>query len=183
MSWKCPDCEAEIETLKYNVATTGVEYGEAGLSSIKQDPEDIIDDHDFQDSGDSNWDGSPDYECPECGIGIDLVDLIWITDESDEEETSSTKENDEETEHEIIHPKVSIQSVDWPKNASDTSIICKNCFYMFVTGSQNNSNDNEIFCQCPKCNETNSSTEFIKLLNEGYYSKKKHVNTNKLKTK
>jgi len=176
MPWKCPECEAEITYLKYSVTTTGTEYGSADLDDENQSHGDRIIEHSCDDSDGGEWDGSPDYSCPECDTGLSEDDVVWEDEEEEDEEECSSgpkKEVDEETLHNIITPSKPIISKDNPKDASTTSIICKKCFHLFVRGKDDIYG--EEFCECPKCGESNSTTEFQKLLKEGYYSIKKHA--------
>jgi len=179
MPWKCPKCEAEIDQLSYSVATNGTEYGTAQLDDENKEGRDRICDHDFDESGDSDWDGNPEYTCRECDTEINIDDLIWFDSEEEIEKEEKEKKEDEEVLHSIIKPEKEIISKDNIKDASQSSIICKNCRHMFVASESYQ----EEFYDCPKCGITNSTEEFKKLLKEGYYSQKKKDDTNKQKIK
>ena len=176
--WKCPECEHEIEHLQYHVNTQSSEYGTADLSDTKQERGDIVCDYNSDDYGDSDWDGSPEYTCPECDNDVSLSDLIWVNEDDDEEEKPKVKKEPEpeETLHKIIRPERDIIKSDLPKSTEE-SIICKNkkCLHVFVieeTGTYqrryNNENDDEIF-ECPKCSTSITLEEYKKLLNSNYY--------------
>jgi len=73
--WKCRDCNEEIDHLIYTVPVSTTEYGSAYLddrnSKIKEITAttrmgDIIDDYNYDDRGDAEWDGDITYNCPEC---------------------------------------------------------------------------------------------------------------------
>ena len=69
---RCPECQRLIDHLCYAVDLR--EYGSCNF-----------DGGDFN-FNDSNYNGSPDYSCPECGDMIDLDDLIDPDEEEDGEE-------------------------------------------------------------------------------------------------
>ena len=173
--WKCPECDEEIDNLKYDVDTNSSEYGTASLSDTKQTHRhDIIEDHESDDYGDSEWSGDANYRCPECDEDINPGDLIWVGDneEDDEEKPKIKKEPElEETLHKIISPTKNIIKNDLPKTTED-SIICKNpkCRHVFIinTGTYHGNDDDEIF-ECPRCATSNTIGEYKQLLNNGYY--------------
>lgn len=184
MPWKCPECHATISELNYEVSTSSSELGTATI-----DPDhittgyisDIIIEHDYDETGNTDWNGDPTYTCTECDNRIRPTELIWFDEcddddliDEDNENCSKPKENtEEESTHDIIKPKEDIFSTDHAKDASKTNIICKNCFHLFVTSkSEENSWDEDEpgFYECPKCNELNSKKEFCTLLKDGYFS-------------
>jgi uncharacterized protein YbaR (Trm112 family) len=171
--WKCPNCNNEIESLQYHVNTQSSEYGTAELSEKKQERGDIVTDYNSDDYGDSDWDGSPEYTCPECDNDVSLNELIWV-DEDDEEENNKPKPEPEpeETLHKIILPENNIIKSDLPRQAED-SIICKNCRHIFVIEETyrpgyGREKDEEIF-ECPKCSTSTTLDEYKKLLTNGYF--------------
>lgn len=180
--WKCPHCEEEIDSLSYSVATTSYEYGSASLAGCKRedyisDPNhtwmhwEMITDHSSDDYGDTNWDGDCEYRCPECDNEISDIDsLIWIGI-SEQIELKKEKEP-EETLHKIIPPKNYIVKDEISKDATESSIICKHCFHIFVHDIERRyrEKDEKDFCECPKCGEQNSPQEFKELLAKGFFS-------------
>lgn len=178
--WKCPNCNHELERLDYHVNTQSSEYGTADLSDTKQIRGDIVVDYNSDDYGDNEWDGSPEYTCPECDNDVSLSDLIWVNDDDEEEEEKpKLPPEPEETLHKIIKPSKDIIKTDMPKSTED-SIICKNkkCLHVFVIEEsdtyqrrRNNIDDDELF-ECPKCSTSITLEEYKKLLNSGYYCSK-----------
>jgi hypothetical protein len=173
--WKCPECEHTIEYLQYHVNTTSSEYGTADLSDTNQEREDRITEFNSDDYGDNNWDGSPEYRCPECDSDVSLNELIWINEDDDEEEDKPEPEPEpEETLHNIILPENNIIRTDIPKQA-DESIICKNkkCKHIFViekaTRYGYGLRDDEETFECPKCATSNTLAEYKELLLKGYF--------------
>ncbi|MFA7301789.1 MAG: hypothetical protein WC069_05785 [Candidatus Shapirobacteria bacterium] len=206
MSWKCPECNEPIEDLRYEVDTTSYEYGTAELNSrprpeqpqtrqingltLRVDYEVVVD-HNYDDTGDSNWDGDVKYECPECSATVNPNNLIWINDDDEEEdefeegyeeESEETKRKKkeieikkqilEETEHEIIRPKKHIILNQCDRISTDQSFICQNkeCRHVFVAEIKNEHSYGEFFVECPKCSTVNSSETYKKLLSEGYFN-------------
>lgn len=185
--WKCPRCLAPVEDLRYSVSTSGTEYGTAMLSDVNEE-DDRITDHEYSDTGDTNWEGDTDYECPHCDKSVDPSELIWIGGEDDvpAEPTPEKPPEPIEAGFEIIKPEKNIidndQDVD---NPIESSIICKGCFHILVTNQrdieqtryQNEHNsDNEFFVECNKCGSINSTVEFRELLKEGFFNQdKKHA--------
>ena len=186
MAWKCPVCEIEIDHLDYDVPTRNSEYGSAYLNNSKKKEEDLfyerITEHDYSDSGDSEWDGSPGYRCPECEDDISPNELIWIDTDKEEIEEKKKSEEPEETLHNIIKPQNSIIQKEISKDVSDSSIICKKCFHVFIhriEGGYFGAEDKQNFLECPNCGQTNSLEEFKELLEKGVFNK--HVTLKKNK--
>ena len=192
MPWKCPSCDEEINSLNYTVNTVGSEYGDATLSNSEPGPgrtnREIVVDHDYSDSGDNNWDGEPDYTCPECSDDIVPSTLIWIEPEEIEEEEKP--KNLEEESHNIIKPITNIirSNDSISRDLLDFTLICKKCNHIFVydAGEDHYRTDlDKQFYECPNCATQNSPSEFLTLLKEGFFNPKskthKHVrpNTNK----
>lgn len=178
MPWICPKCNAEIEELRYSVPITDVEYGTACLPDHGDvDDECEIIDHEYSDSSGSNWDGDPEYECQECDHTIDLSEIKWKNNIEDDEETIKKEKAEilEETTHTIIRPIKNIMNPEPPKTTNN-SICCKNCRHIMVL---NGDIYGEIFCECPICNEVNSTTEYISLVHSGFYNKEKNDNSRK----
>ena len=165
--WICPECDEEINHLRYNVNTSGWEGGSADLNDTQStNPHQIVVDYKCYDSGEE-WHGDPNYECPECDNQINLSDLIWKDKDKDEEPELINEP--EELEHEIITPQNYITTHrDLSNKTTDVSMICKQCFYVFATENQNGYNSEE-FHNCPDCGHLNSSTEFKKLLDNDYF--------------
>lgn len=175
--WICPECDAEIERLLYDVDTVSSEYGTADLSDEKEERRsEIVQDYNSDDYGDSEWSGSPNFRCPECDNDVDPVDLIWKGDNDEEDEDKPKPEPEpEETLHKIIVPKKNIFKSDLPKTTEDSSIICKNpkCRHVFIVdsdtyGYNHKTDDNETF-ECPRCSTSNTLEEYKKLLENGYF--------------
>ena len=181
MSWKCPHCEEEIETLDYSVPTSQTEYGTAYINDkekatpTEQNPDpyyERIVDHESGDNSDVEWDGSPEYSCPRCQRSINEDELIWFEDENTQKEKKKETEP-EESLHKIIKPENYIIKDEISKDFSESSIVCKNCFHMFVFETENSYSRNiEEIYNCPKCNEQNSLKEFRILLEKGFFNTK-----------
>jgi hypothetical protein len=177
--WICPECDAEIEKLCYDVSTNSSEYGTAYLTDEKKESRrDIVTDHESEDGGDTEWSDDPNYRCPECDNDIDPVNLIWKNDDEDEDEDDDKPKPEpepEETLHKIIVPKKNIMKTDLPKSTEDSSIICKNkkCLHVFIIntsrgGYYNNTDEGETF-DCPRCSTSNTLEEYKELLASGYF--------------
>ena len=170
--WKCPRCEVEIDHLEYSVDTSGREYGSADLSSDNQeDTSDIVVDHSYCDSGDSNWEGSCEYQCSECGEDVDPGDLIWINEEDDEDEEEDEEivipQEPEETGFKIITPEYDIIKREEPKDSSNSTIICKECKRPFCCDED--SYGGERFSECPNCGTSNTVKEYKELLLKDFF--------------
>ena len=193
-NWKCPGCQAPVDDLRYSVSTSGTEYGTAMLTDVNEE-DDRITDHEFSDTGDTNWEGdTAEYECPHCDRSIDPSELIWIGKGADESNVKPKEPEDEELSHKIIKPEEEIlDNSNRTDQAIESSIICSQCFHVIVCdkdelthgyrgyGRQRNNNEpDEFFIECTKCNHINSTIEFDKLLKEGYFNKKskKYANAN-----
>ena len=169
--WKCPKCKSTIDRLDYDVPTTNSEYGTAFLSKEKptdlEDSYQVVTDYDYNDTGDSNWDGDVNYRCSECEDNVEWEDLIWV----EEEEEENKPEEPEETKHKIITPQNNIiVNNNSNQNATISSIVCKNCQYLYVAegGDSNwsNSFSSNTTSECPKCGESNSTKEFRESLQD-----------------
>ncbi len=160
--WKCPNCENEVTSLDYTVNTTGSEYGRAILSNKKQEDIDaIVEDHDYSDNGDTEWDGSPNYRCPECDSDLDPTDLIW---EEENEETNPTQ--NQRTPEIEEKPRGKIEN-EWNKhfdkgnqkkdNMLEEGNFCPKCKYFFpkeyTTNRTYDTTETEE-ATCPNCNHT-----------------------------
>ena len=185
MPWKCPECKETIDEMYYEVSTTGYESGSCSLSKEKETERgDIIQDHDYGDSGNTEWDGDVIYKCQECDAEIDPTELIWTGDEDDEDEEEKPLEPPE-TLHKIIIPKSHIICEDEPKDSSNSSLICKECRYVFcVSGGKEdwNGGNQESFHECPKCGTSNTLKEYKELLAKNFFAIKTKQNGRK-KTK
>lgn len=176
--WICPECDAEIEKLSYDVSTNSSEYGTAYLDDEKKERRrDIVVEHESEDGGDTEWSDDPNYRCPECDNDIDPEDLIWKDEDEDEEDDDKPKPEPEpeETLHKIIVPKKNIMKTDLPKTTED-SIICKNkkCLHVFIidtssSGYNHHNDDDEETFDCPKCSTSNTLEEYRALLASGYF--------------
>lgn len=159
--WKCPHCETKLDQLKYSVGTVSTEYGDATLTDTRPESQtnrtDMVDDHNHCDDGDTDWDGSPNYECPECDREVGLNELVWFDDE-EESETSTTATIEE-------NPNTDTVKSDWKRvfmessnnfggqNANEDKImnnclICPRCAYFFAR-----SHGNDETAVCPECNK------------------------------
>lgn len=74
----------------------------------------------------------------------------------------------EEEKHNIIKPKNNIISEKdhTPKNASETSMICKNCEHVFIYEKKSSNEENEEFFECPNCATINSKADYMKKLKQ-----------------
>lgn len=74
--FECPECEELSDQVDYEVSTTGWESGN-GSPDIDTNGE-LRDwfDTEWGDSGDTDWDGSPTYKCPECEHEMNKADTI-----------------------------------------------------------------------------------------------------------
>ena len=166
MSWKCPNCEEEIETLDYDVGITATEYGTAYLNeekSTEENTRDIVVDWDSNDMGNTDSNGDYEYRCPECQEEINPDRLIWIEEEEEEEKKEIKKPEElEETKHNIIRPKTPI-IIECNINNNNSSMICKECSHIIIYDDMNYSDE---FPECPKCGTVNSIQEFRKKLSE-----------------
>lgn len=185
MSWKCPDCDNEIENLCYEVSTSGYEYGTADLSDTKKIATcDIVTDTNYDDSGDTEWSGDVEYKCPECDNYIDPEDLIWEDEDDDEDEEEGEKlpPEPEETKFKIIPPLYDIIDDDNPKDSSNSTIICKECNYIFCCngGKEDwNSGGESEFSECPKCGTSNTVKEYKELMLKDFFVLMNKPNDNK----
>jgi len=83
--WECPNCENEVCQLRYSRPVIGHEYGNFDLPSPGSNargramsPEDMDSLGDYEsDNEETNWDGSPEYECMECDRTLFLNELVW----------------------------------------------------------------------------------------------------------
>jgi hypothetical protein len=173
--WKCPNCNNEVDHLQYSVNTCSNEYGTADLSDKKEiGKRNIVCDYNSDDYGDSDWNGDPEYTCPECDDEIDPEDLIWENDnEENEEEKPKTEPEPEETLHKIITPLKNIIKTDLPKSIKG-SIICKNkkCLHIFVVEEEKYKclgDNDEVTFECPKCSTSMTHEEYENLLDNDYY--------------
>lgn len=190
--WKCPQCNCAIETLNYNVGISSHEYGTASLTDEKPKRNtryyDIAVEHNSDDQGDSNWEGSPNYSCPECDEEIEIKDLIWIGKEKKpcekckKEIKNCNCSEPEETKFKIILAKHIIIDDDKAKDSSSSTIICKKCKHIFVAfGGEKDwsekysygNKETEESCECPKCGTTNSIKEFQQLIKDNFFSQKR----------
>lgn len=168
--WKCPECNREITYLNYKVSTEGREYGRGDLRNRPETRSDgssfhPVQEHECEDSENGEWQGEPDYECPECDNEIVISELIW------EEENEEEDEENEETEPIKEIEKIGIEEnivteieIKWKEfiskeNKEDILMsygaICPKCKYFFTKENTNNyytnPKDEET---CPNCNET-----------------------------
>lgn len=168
--WKCPECHNQIDELKYNVSTVSSEYGTATLSDEKTDDRhERIVDHNCDDSGDTDWDGRPEYECPECDSQILISELEWI--DKEEIKIEELPQEPEETKYNIIMPLRNIINTEESKDTSDSSIICKICFHVFVCEESCDyyHKKNEELFECPNCNHSNTFKEYRELLKSNFF--------------
>ena len=183
--WKCPHCEIELEHgLNYSVSTRGSEYGTAYLRKNKPEHQvthNTITDWDIDDSGDTEWDGDPTFTCPECSEKIEIQELIWIN--KIEEKPTPPQEEFEEMDHIIIKPQNEITKESDTIELTDSIIICKKCFHNYISYRNERHYDNyeDIFCECPKCGEVNSTEEFKRLLKKEFFNNTKYDPTKKIK--
>ena len=171
MSWRCPECEEEIDHLRYEIPIQGTEWGTVSLANNKEiNRHDIIGDHECDDSN-SEWDGDDSYACPECDAGLLLKDLIWIGDEEDEEGADENEgiEENPKAEVKILWKKFRETTYDDMEDKMiETSHICPKCKYLFPKDikEENYRFDEETIKQrentiieCPKCRKTFTNKE------------------------
>lgn len=173
--WKCPHCEAKIDRLDYRVDTMGTEYGTADLTSRSNiEGSSRVTNHEYSDSGDTEWSGDVTYECSECNDELDLDDLIWVPEEETKIVKPKPEEEPIETTFNIIRPQNEIIKNEIAKDSRNSTLLCKECNYMFIGDNQNNSFNSDIL-DCPKCGVQNSIREFKELLEQGHFNIQKHV--------
>ena len=184
MSWRCPHCNDAITELKYNVNTIGYEYGAAELSDrFHTDESDIITDHNCQDSEGGDWDNnSPSYECPECSAETDAEALVWDEDDENNEEEEETPPpariripitpqiHLEEELHAIRGPEIQ-RDYDSDVLTIHSNIVCKNCKHPFIICiiPDNQYRETEEIVECTNCGQANTQSEFMKLLDNGFF--------------
>ena len=71
--FKCPECEAEIDTVKYSCYTSGKEWGTCYINDRGE-----FEDHECDDSETNDCDDY-EYECPECGHDLCESDFRDMT--------------------------------------------------------------------------------------------------------
>ena len=179
--WKCPECETEVTELYYSVPTNSSESGTASIDMTPRLNRDGIKraqviDYEYDSSGDSEWNGDPEFECRECNNNILLSELIWI--EGEEEKVPPKSDEPEETLHNIVSPVNRITMRPDFDRTLDSTLMCKNCSHLivFMSGERGNKDCKDIICECPKCGETTSEEEFKKLLNIGFFDIKEQKN-------
>jgi hypothetical protein len=180
MCWKCPECQAEIVHLNYDVNTTSSEYGRAYLRETEAIRETgsyrRVSDHDYSDTGDSDWDGDPTYKCPECDYEVELEGLIWVdeNDEENEDEEAKAPKEPTELDHAIIHPQNQIIKKEIGTDPISFTLLCKTCRNPLLCEKVFNTykSTNDGITEC-KCGTLNTQQEFLDLLGEGYFNKEK----------
>lgn len=187
----CPSCEKEITYLKFSVAVESYDYGTADLPNRKLksgESLNFIIDYNTDDSGDSNWNGNPEHECPHCENNIRLSELVWIEPEEKEEiiekeKPKPTPPEPEETLHKIIKPEIILnietESGFRNQNQDQTKIImiCKHCFYSFMYELKKKDNmfPEEESYECPRCSQTTTGKEYYNLLQKGFFKRKRKI--------
>lgn len=172
--WKCPNCEANIEYLNYDVDTR--ESGTANLTR-REMIDGRIEEHNIDDT---EWNGSVEYQCPECENCINPDNLIWNTGETTAPNPVIVKEPEEIPP--IVKPIQEIQiNYRGQEDQSKSTMICKHCFHVFIyrAGKARGwvDEDGEYF-DCPKCGLQNNKKEYLMLIETRYFN---HIKTIKLK--
>ena len=171
--WKCPSCENEIENLDYEVSAR--EWGYASLHDPNdENSEAEIDEHE---QSDSEWTDGVSYYCPECNEEVALSDLILVKTEQEKEKPK--KEELEEEKFKIIKPEIEIQVQRGNTDQTDSTMICKHCYYVFVY-STGKYGEAEEFTDCPNCGKQNNREEYKQLIKDRFFEQ---IKIKKLKKK
>lgn len=163
--WICPNCEEEIDSLDYSVEVR--EWGRAYLTNSDSNGEEEEADITDHEQDDSEWRGGVEYMCPECQNDVSLSELKPSKTEKEAEPDVSQLE---EERFNIIKPEKELQVSNrrYEQNETDLTMICKHCLYAFVYSS-GRYDEGEDFIDCPKCNQTNSRKEYMKLIESRHY--------------
>lgn len=142
MSYKCPNCEAEISHL--NVEQSGYQYGSYNIETQ---------DSDFSDS-EFDFDGDYYYKCPECNDEVDPNDLEECNEDNEDEED---EENSSKMVIEIKEPNIpnlftKNDNECWKRDIA----VCKKC------GQGYEFQDEEKEAECSKCGQALSKKSLIK---------------------
>jgi len=161
--WKCPECGAEISTMKYSAQTTGNEWGTISLPNKRREQDQIenYSDTNFDDSENTDW-GPYKYTCNECEEIVNLSNLIWV--EEEEEEKGEEEKEIEEEKHDIIYPKNNI--IEEQNGILEKMLICDVCKTTYPLSNYSNQHQ-----ECPKCGKIIKIEEFKRLLDKGFYNK------------
>ena len=173
MYWKCPSCGNEIENLDYEVRAR--EWGYASLSNPQnENSEARINEHE---QSDSEWTNDVDYYCPECNEEVALSDLVLVKTEQEKEKPK--KEELEEEKFKIIKPEIEIQVQRGNTDQTDSTMICKHCYYVFVYSTEKYGGPEE-FTDCPNCGKQNNREEYKQLIKNRFFEQ---IKIKKLKKK
>ena len=171
--WKCPSCENEIETLDYEVPAR--EWGSAYLS--EPDNENSEAEMNNHETSNSEWTDDVNYFCPECNEEVDLSDLILVKTEQEKEKPK--KEELEEEKFNIIKPEIEIQVQRRSTDQTDSTMICKHCYYVFVYFTEKYGKAEE-FTDCPNCGKQNNRKEYKQMIKDRFFEQ---IKIKKLKKK
>lgn len=172
--WICPNCEREIEYVEYSSECR--EWGSASLIESNENDEEA-ETCDYE-QNDSETTGDTTYSCPECSADISISDLRPAKTESEEEKTPK-KEELEEEKFDIIKPEIKIQVQERNTDQTDSTMICKHCYYVFVY-STGKYGGNEEFTDCPNCGKQNNREEYKQLIKDRFFEQ---IKIKKLKKK
>lgn len=137
MSYKCPNCEAEIESVDYE--KSGYEYGSYNPTTGEEN------------CHDTSFDGDCYYKCPECDEEIDPDDLEEWNEDDEEAECSD--------EHlaEIREPDIpNLFTKDDNDHYLKGITVCKHC------GQGYEFQDEEKEAECSKCGNSLSKKSLFK---------------------
>lgn len=98
----CPECEAVDDDVNYNVNTCSTEYGTACINVSSDGTKSEYVDYNSSDYGDSDWDGSPAFECNECNNEMDQQEMAAAF------HVFTITENDY---HEYLHNGLSLEDI------------------------------------------------------------------------
>lgn len=146
--YKCPECDAIIDYLKYAQDVT--EYGDYTLPEEPNNKDDAYEGN--YDSNDSSGGDNTTYNCPECDCEICLSDLI-IVDDNDEEvgNNDKTKKKNEDNTKVIAPSSSHAENFNpWDESAIPDHVVCKKCKRVILISEDEKDDEAEI--SCPKCN-------------------------------
>lgn len=165
--WKCPYCENEIDTLDYSVEVR--EWGYVNLS----DDNGNCQTEDYE-SRDNEWNGDPEFSCPECSEIIEPSELTLVEEnETEEKEEKEEEKKLEEEKFNIIKPEKELQLTNKGSNQIENTMICKHCFYVFAYSDKTHDHEKEEQIDCPSCGEPNNVEEYKALIETRYFEKLK----------
>lgn len=154
----CPHCETRIEYLDYNVNINSTEYGTAYFNTENtenREERSFITDYDYNDQGDTEWNGRPEYQCPECNETIELNELIWQEEKREKEtEKKITIEENPLAIARMATNKILYTNENGDKISKNTT-KCPKCKYLFKGEEKIGYGETGLIENqtCPKCNK------------------------------